>query len=296
MTVVAIPVTPTDRRLTGLSTDVKPTLPLRDAETIFIETDTGSKHIWTGTRWVSSGSKGAINIHDKHVHTRAVSSFFHRHVGAVETLTVATAKNATQINVSDASAWAVSDRLDFMDGDIGEPTEPEITAIAANLVTLDRPLNFAWPIGTEVQKIDENMNIATPTSFRVTVPANESWHTQTIILSMLMATAGDDTNFGDIPALTNGVVLRAYDGLTDTYRTFENWKNNGEIAFNMITQYNDKAGGGQFGFNGQGLILERTGAVPQIRGTEGDYIELLTQDDLSSLAGFRIKLLGHLEE
>lgn len=286
-----------ERWLLGLSTDVKPTLPLTDATTRLMEIDTGSTHMWTGIQWVSSGSKGAMNIHNKHVHTRPVSSFFHRHVGAVETLTVASVKNDTQITVSNAAAWVVDDRLDITNAGDSEPTEPEIVDIASNVVTLDRPLNFAWPVGTQVQKIDENMNAVTvPTSFRVTIPNDESWHVETIILNMIMGSAGDDTTFGDLTRLTNGLLIRAYDGELDQYYTLANWKSNGEIAFNMVTQYNDKAGGGKFGFNGQGNILGRTGAVIQLRGWEGDFMEIATQDDLSGLDGFRIKLLGHLEE
>lgn len=292
----AVTVNRNTRWLAGLSSDAKPSLPYGDMNTQLMETDTGSTFMWTGTQWVSNGSKGAMNIHVKHVHTRPISSFFHRHVGAVETLTVASAKNANQITVSNAAAWAVDDRLDITNGGDSEPTEPEIIAIAANLITLDRPLNNAWPIGSNVQKIDENMNVVAPQSFRVTVPIDESWHVETIILNMVMSTDGDDTKFGDLDRLTNGVVIRSYDGVTDSYYTFTNWKDNSEIAFNMETQYNPKTGGGKFGFNGIGQILGRTGAVPELRGQEGDYLELLVQDDLSGLFNFRVKLLGHLEE
>ncbi|MCP4342769.1 MAG: hypothetical protein GY799_28780 [Desulfobulbaceae bacterium] len=262
-----------------------------------METDTGSTSMWTGTIWTPISTKGAIDIHDRHVHTKLIGSFYHIHVGLVETITVATAKNDNQINVSDASNWVVGDQLDIINAGTSEPTEPQIIAIAANLVTLDRPLNFAWPIGTEVQKISDALNVATPTSFKVTVPVNESWHIETIMLTMTINSEGDDTKFGDIDdGLDNGCVLRVYSGSDDQFFTFANWKNNADIGLNMKVEYHARSGGGKRGFAGHGDILNRTGAVPQIRGTEGDYLEFLTQDDLSSLHGFRIKVLGHLEE
>ncbi|MCP4347610.1 MAG: hypothetical protein GY795_19065, partial [Desulfobacterales bacterium] len=37
------------RILLGLSSDTKPPLPMGDAQTILMETDTGSTSMWTGT-------------------------------------------------------------------------------------------------------------------------------------------------------------------------------------------------------------------------------------------------------
>jgi len=91
-------------------------------------------------------------------------------------------------------------------------------------------------------------------------------------------------------------VFRAYNGLADQYRTFTLWKTNADI--NLDTgglTYKAKAPAGLYGISADGDITGRSGAIPEISGVNGDYLEILIQDDLSSLVEFVIKAQGHVE-
>ena len=57
----------------------------------------------------------------------------------------------------------------------------------------------------------------------------------------------------------------------------------------------DKAGAGNFGTSGDGMIKNRTGATPRVDSGNGDFLELLIQDDLTPLISAFLKGQGHLE-
>jgi hypothetical protein len=115
---------------------------------------------------------------------------------------------------------------------------------------------------------------------------------------MTHSSGGDDSKLGNITGgVTNGVILRGYSGALGQYRTLTNWKQNKDIrldAFNLT--YSDKAGVGVHGTSADGAFLSRTGAVARVDGTAGDYIEILIQDDLSTLISFEVKAQGHIED
>jgi len=205
----------------------------------------------------------------------------------------------TSVTVVDASGLSVGNYLQLENG-VLETTFPIITAIVTNTITLDRPLNIAFPIGATVEKILVDMSVvgslASPQSFKLSPDSDELWHIMSFIISSTFNTAADDSLFGNLPALTNGIILRGYSAAADQYRTFTNWKTNSDIKLDMYdVPYTDKAGSGLFGLNGNGAIYLRTGATPTLDGTAGDYLEVLIQDDLSTLNTLKLKGQGHIE-
>lgn len=244
--------------------------------------------------------KGALNIHDADVHNVPVNEYFSRPLGVSSTLSVAAAVGDTQITVVNGAVFAVGDFL----GSVGFPSESifkQITVIAGNVLTLDAPLDNAYPIGTQVDTFQINMNVlgtlAAPVSYKF-IPANgQIWHIVRFLFSMTHGTAGDLGLFGNLPKLTNGAVLRGYDGATGTFRTFMNVKSNADLKNNMYDVEFDarSGGGGTYGTSGRGSIKIGTGAVPVLNSSAGDYFEILIQDDLTALASFRTKVQGHIE-
>jgi len=248
---------------------------------------------------------GALDVHIKDVHDTAISKYFHRHTGVSDTIAVASLKGDTAITVYDGTLFAVLDYLHIKDT-IYESTFPQITAISGNTLTLDRPLDNAYSIGDDVSIVIIDMNevgtLASPISFKFTPIVGETWHVVRIIFTMTHGTEGDLGLFGDISSLTNGVVLRVYNASANQYATLAAWKNNGEIKDDMYFLDFDLrtatffGTGGTNGTTGKGDIKDGSGAVPKLNGTDGDYMELLIQDDLSSLNTFRLKGQGHLEQ
>lgn len=151
--------------------------------------------------------------------------------------------------------------------------------------------------GTAILSFDGALNVHDPHGHHTVVHEQFHQHTATTTTFAANATAGDNGLLGNIPALSNGVVMRVYDGATGKFRTISNWKTNSGIVLDGYTvSYAARSGGGgAYGTNANGNIYDNSGAVIRLNGATGDYIEILVQNDLSSLLSFRQRLLGHIE-
>ena len=254
-----------------------------------------------------SSLKGAIDVHDADLHDVPVNELFHRHTGVKTTLAVASLRHATSIQVVDGSAFANGDAFQIEETVLGvttiEVTFPTIiTGGGTNTFVLDRPLDNAFGTTATVEHVETNMALAVgtltnPVIYQLLPDSTQTWHIVRFLLAMVHTTAGDDSKFGNITdGLTNGCVLRGYNGTADTYRMFTNWKSNFDIKMDMFNLPNtDKAGAGNFGTNGRGSIRDGTGAVPKLDGSDGSVLEFLVQDDLTQLIKFNLKGQGHIE-
>lgn len=244
---------------------------------------------------------GALNVHDADVHREIINRRFHRHTTPSTTLTVAAVGGTDyQITVASSTGFAVNDYVHIQNGSV-ELVHPQITAIAGNVLTLDRRVDNDHPIGTTVQKAIQNMievgTIAAPISYQIAPLSGEIWHLTKISIAMGHTSAGDLGTFGNIAGgLTNGVLLRHYDGTTGHFTTFTNWKTNGDIDVDTggVKFPVRSGGGGTYGTSSIGLFSD-AGAIVYLDGTAGDYIEILVQDDLSSLSLFIAEMQGHYE-
>ena len=253
-----------------------------------------------------SSLKGALDIHDADVHDVPVNELFHRHTGVSTTLAVASLAEAISITVTDDTGFVNGDAFQIEETIAGittiEVTFPTIiSGVGTNILVLDRPLDNAFGTTATVEVVSTSMNvlgtISAPIAFQLIPDSTQEWHVVRFLLGMVHSTAGDDSRFGDIvDGLQNGCVLRGYNGATGKYRTFTNWKSNFDIKMDMYNLPNtDKAGAGNFGTNGRGSIRDGTGAAPKLNGVDGSYLELLIQDDLTTLIKFNLKGQGHIE-
>jgi len=243
--------------------------------------------------------RGAINIHDACVHHIPVNEYFHRHTGVETTLSVASSAGDTSITVVSATGFNEGDFIQIENGVI-ETTHPQITDITGTVFTLDRPLDYGFEIGDDVGAVTTNMavagTLANPIAFELRPDADQNWHLVRFLIGMAHAGVPDDGKFGGIAGLTNGVVMRGYDAENDQYRTFTLWKTNGDIKMDMYdVDYSEKAPAGENGTSSRGSLKLGTGAVANLNGVNGDYLELLIQDDLTDLTTFRVKGQGHIE-
>jgi len=249
---------------------------------------------------VISSLGGALSIHDADVHHSIVNERFHQHTATTTTLAANAPAGSTQITLTSATGFAVGDFLHIQDGVI-ELHHPKITVLAGTLATLDEPLDNSFVIGDSVtktlQSMDTNGTLASPQSFKVAPQANEVWHLISILIEITHGTAGDNGLFGNLTELTNGVVLRRYDGLTGKFNTFTNWKTNGGIVTDtgQVDYSFRSGGGGSYGTNAYGNFKNNAGATVYLNGANGDYLEILIQDNLTALDRFRVKVQGHYE-
>ena len=268
---------------------------------MFLEEDTGSTFEWTGKIWANHSVKGARSTHDADVHNVPVNEFFHRHLGITTSLIAPSLANTNFIEVADTTSLVVGQDLQIDSIIYGiQSTFARIIAIIGNGVYIDAPLDVPLYIGDTIDIVSTNLavsgTIASPVSFKIRVNTPEdTWHIQSFILNLVHPTAGDDSRFGDLAALTNGCILRAYNPEEGIWGTFTHWRNNGDIRMDMATMiYTDKAGGGAHSTAGDGAIKARTGAVPSLEGNV-TYLELLIQDNLLALISGYLKSQGHIE-
>lgn len=245
---------------------------------------------------------GAMNIHRADVHRQVINDYMHVH-GTITTLAVAVSKGDVDITVVSAVGFTAGDYVHF--GTIPatiEPIHPQITNIAVNVITLDRPIDFDYIIGTDIAQAIMNMasvagaTLAVPLSYKYFPQVGRIEHIRQILLSMDHSTAGADDLFGGIAALTNGVVFRAQ--INNQIGTFTNWKTNSDIKLDVGAErviYAAKSGPGDFGTSARGSFSDLDVAI-RLDNAVGDFLEILIQDTLiTDLVNFRIKVQGHIE-
>lgn len=249
-----------------------------------------------------SSLSNAVDIHDACVHKVPVNELFHRHTGIITTIATAVTAGDTSITVADGSAFTNSNPFQIEDLTKKEVTFPTIiSGGGTNTFILDRPIDNNFAVGSTLEEVSTNLavvgSLASPVSFQLIPDIEQMWHIVRFLIAMVHDTAADDSRFGNIAGgLQNGCILRAYNGTLDQYRTFTSWKSNFDVKMDMFDlAYTDKAGGGNFGTNGRGSIRDGTRAVPHLDDSAGDFLELLIQDDLSSLIKFNLKGQGHIE-
>jgi hypothetical protein len=170
-------------------------------------------------------------------------------------------------------------------------------------LTLDRPIDHLFPTATTlVKKVNSHMSVngsVTPQFFVVSGGTSPA-HINRIIISMVLDDTPYGNLFGDIAvpanqvqALLNGVVLRHWNG---TDYTLFNWKDNAGIqntCYDVNIQSGTLGPSGEFGlsaritFNGK----DKHGSTIEI--ATGDRLQVIIQDDLTSLLDFRIMAQGH---
>ena len=185
--------------------------------------------------------RGALNVHNSDVHRISLNRKFTQLDTASTTVSTASDAGDTAIEVADTAGFSVADAVELRSNSTQEPNPPTITAIAAGTpgtLTLDRPLDNAYPIGADVERVVTNIaagvlgSLVAPLSFRVAPPAGEIWHSLRIMIAATFVAAAADNLFGSQGALTNGLVLRQ--NLSTGLHTISNWKTNAEIKLDML--------------------------------------------------------------
>ena len=222
----------------------------------------------------------------------------------LSTVAVATSIEDMAVTVADASSASVGNYCVMFRGTFGYTSliyVGTILSIATNTITLDTPINYEFQIGDVVLFRDTKIELAdgslTPVIYDLPVPPGiVSIDVTRFIFAIECSTEPDDSLFGNLPALTNGIVLR-HNSVTLGIHNFWNIKKNGDMAaFNYDVTYTDKAGGGLFAVR----CLMTYNAQPYhgvtVRLNPGDKIELIVQDDLTDLSTFKVVVQGHVVE
>lgn len=231
--------------------------------------------------------------------TPPLDFYFIQPIGSPDSLAAATAIDDTSVTVASDAGFTVGDRVGIFSGAGRFYFAQLLAKPGANVLDLDTPLDFAFSIGNPViastRELDVNGSV-TPQTFEVRGAGTFEIDITRIMLSMITASAVDLSLFGDLAALTNGIVLRRTD--TET-RNIWNIKTNLDIlnlAFDFLpfAAANPVQGvdglGARYTFAGQ----DKHGVA--VRLGLDDSLELIIQDNLTGLTQFRIIAQGHVVE
>lgn len=177
----------------------------------------------------------------------------------------------------------------------------EILNIVGNVLTVSDPLPGVFAIGSLARPIDIHMNVdgsVTRQYYRLRAPGETQYFPYTvditqIMIQMITNTATQLSDFGDIAGgITNGVVLRKIDGLG--YNLWNAKKNSDFAIFaNDYATYSALNPAGNYGIAARYEMggQNKHGAV--IRIAPGESLEVIIQDDLTSILEFRMMAQGH---
>lgn len=172
----------------------------------------------------------------------------------------------------------------------------KVLAVDASEVTLDTPFDAIYTAAADAIRASSNMIVdgsETPVIFSLGPPAPITWHITGFAVRIVDASEFDDTKFGGVAALANGVIMRAE--RSGILAVLGNAKCNGDLKLLLSEgQYSDKAGAGKYGGFWSGFIRDILGVVIELDGSTGDTVQVLIQDDLEDLLTFEVVIQGHV--
>jgi hypothetical protein len=231
---------------------------------------------------------------------RALSLYFGR-LGDLTTLSAQSNPEDTTITLTDTTGFVDGKTVGIFS--IDDPNTfyigTQLGAPAGSVITVDTPIDQVLPIGSSIASVDTNMAVDGSVTTQVyQIGPVGAGSTQTIHISRVMGhirdeTEMDDSKFGGMSALTNGIVLRHNNTVIEN---IWNAKSNGDLALICDnTSYAAKAKQGEFGFSFRNTFAGQENYGVAIELVAGDILEILIQDDLTDLVNFEMLAQGHYE-
>lgn len=245
---------------------------------------------------VETSDRGGIGvpIYIQDQTTGPLDLLFLREINAT-TLAANTVVGSRTLTLSPGHGAVIGNTLELADNTVGAYfMQSVITNVVANTITLSSPINRVYTTSnTSVVVSSANMNVngsVTPVIFSVNPLPVQSGDMVRVIVSMTDNTGMDFSTFGGISGgLANGVVLRVNNG-DGTYRNLANFKTNGDIElYSYDARYFENIGGATRGFSARMTWggQDKHGVVIRLDGALGEKLEIIVQDDLTSLINMR---------
>lgn len=256
----------------------------------------GSVVITDGTRSVTLEPNGSLPVTLQDQTTPIVITRFNK-LEVSTTLSVAAAIDDVTITVSSPTGISAGKILTVWNTTASRYSQFYVISVLGSVVTVDSPVDFAYPIGSIVDVGDTNMAVdgsTTPVIFGIRNGAQVpiSFDCTRIIIKCITSTAPILTDFGDITGgLTNGIVLRRIDG---AYQNIFNCKDNGEISGITFDFQIFATNFGVDGFSSRLTFAGQSKMGATIRLGIDEDLQLIVQDNLSSLIGLEIAAEGSI--
>lgn len=253
---------------------------------------------------IARTTNGGLDVNIQDQFTDAVIANFNRVTNSTA-LTNVVAINDLDIVVDDATgASAGSYIILFHPASVRFSVFTALNVVSTT-ITLDTPIDFAYPAGTFVDIATTNLAVdgssttqtfglrgtGTPIGISLSVDITR------IIFTCITAAAVDLSKFGDIATgIDNGLVLRKRDG---TFHNIFNVKTNGDLSnimFDWVVHDAQNLQQGQHGFIGRLTFAGQNKVGVTIRLALGEDLEFLVQDALQTITSLKVIAEGHIVE
>ena len=244
------------------------------------------------------GQNGAVDVNVQDQTSPTFDLFFSETLDDTLTLANDAIIDAYSIDLNAGHGAQVGDQLAIYNLGANRIYIGDIIAVNVDTIELDTPINFTYDATTSVVvRTTKELNVDGSTTrrvFKIEPPIDLEIDITRIMLKIICSSPPEFSMFGDIAGgLSRGVVMRRTDGTNTNYF---NVKTNGELAnlmYDVAFYDQTKTQGvngvtGRLTYGGQG----KHGAV--IRLAKNERLEIIIQDDLTSLNSFRIIASGHL--
>lgn len=241
-------------------------------------------------------TRGALDVYLQDQTTFIQDLYLHQNIGNIFL------QNSSSINdlILDVTSHDVSSGNLICLKENARYYQGQVLTLNNSQIGMDTPLDYSFTTSAEVHNAEHDMAVdgsGTTQYFNVSPPKGIVWDIVRIMIYIEDPRTMNDGLFGGGDPLTKGVVLRAKDG---TYKNIFNCKTNGEFAQRAYDRdyVTDKAPASQDSmivrrtFGGQG----KNGVVIRLDGDTLDELEMIIQDDCTSLGHFHVIAQGHVVE
>ncbi len=235
--------------------------------------------------------------------TDAIISYFSQ-IHNQTTLDVAGELDDKIISVTDATGIVAGSYLTLFDAASLRFTPFFVTAVNGTDITLDSPLDFAYPVNTNIDVAIVDLSVDGSSTVQVfglrgggTPPGVDlKFDVTRIIFSCIASSAVNLSLFANITALTNGLLVRLRNG---RYKNLFNVKDNREMAgimFDFNVSAADNPVQGEDGFIGRLTFAGQNKIGVAVRLGIGEDLEVHIQDNLTGITNFFMIAEGHIVE
>jgi hypothetical protein len=249
--------------------------------------------------WAPMEFNGAFPVNIQDQHSPAFDLYFSQDVGAPLTLAADAEEDAYSISVTTGHGLVTGNEFVLFDTNTQRGYTGEVVTVdGANTVNVDRPITSRLPAATTIlQQRTHDLTVngaVTRQTFRVGSALAAEIDITRILFQMTTTNAPEFTDFGDITlGLSRGLVLRVVNGRNSN---LWNAKTNANLV-NLMYDVTVYEAAKQFNVNGIGARLTYAGQNKHgvtIRLGANEYLEVIIQDDLTSLLSFNMIACGHL--
>jgi len=247
-------------------------------------------------------NNGALDINVQDQTTKLIDIRLARTLLGPFALAKDTLPNGNTVTLVDASTINVNDKVGiFQDSSNPASYFGYVVSKSTNTLTLNMPFDISFDHTNAILYTLEN-NLSSITASATSKKIYQFYNgSETpigitrLMYKMITATAGELTEFGDITALTNGVLIRKKkaDG---TYQNIYNFRNNSEIsliAYDFIFYDAANPGIGVYGFAARSTFSGQDKHGVAVRLAQDEALEAVVMDNITGITDFKIMAQGH---